>query len=119
MKTPAESVPPGSRGWVLRLVRHQVEIFPGRFTTLPGLYDLVKSSLPGGFRSSPSGKKRPIALETFLVTQSIAFWLVAFPFALLAFPLLTVIQTTTSGFFGSGQVLAKRPQLIRAIGLGI
>ena|SRR5215471_110716 len=88
MKTLAESVPPGSRGWVLGLIRHQVEILPGRFSTLAGQV----------------GKKRPVALETFFVAESIAFWSVAFPLALVAFPLLTVIQTT-SGLFGSGGVL--------------
>jgi len=35
---------------------------------------------------------KTLALETILVAQSIVFWVFALPFALVAFPLLALIQ---------------------------
>ncbi len=35
---------------------------------------------------------KTVALETFLVAESILFWLLALPFALVAFPVLALID---------------------------
>jgi hypothetical protein len=39
---------------------------------------------------------KTLALETFLVAQSIAFWVFALPLAVAAFPLLSLVQKAAS-----------------------
>ena len=51
---------------------------------------------------------KTLALEMILVMQSIAFWALAFPIAILAFPLLELFQET------GAWLCSARPQLDRA-----